>query len=167
MDISLIIVGLPRSRTAWLSVFMSQSDVYFYHEGLNGCKTVNEYKEKVKGCGDSSTGLMSLGVDMIGDSKVVVIIKNKKELDQCIEWCNKTYKVDSRSFILELNELLLKTKGLHVKQSEINDRLEDIWTYLVKDKWNDKYKNLVDFNIQVKSAGIDEEAAKALYESIQ
>ena len=110
---------------------------------------------------------MSLGIDMIGDSKVVVILKTKEELDQCVEWCNKTYKVDSESFILELNDLLLKTKGLHVKQSEINDRLEDIWTYLVKDKWNDKYKNLVDFNIQVKSTGIDEEAAETLYESIK
>ena len=163
----MFIIGLPRSRTAWLSVFMSQSKTYFHHEGLNGCKTVNEYKEKVKGCGDSSTGLMSLGVDMIGDSKVVVIVKSKAEVNQCIEWCDKTYRLDSKDFILELNDRLLTLDALKIKQSEINDRLKDIWSHLIDAPWHDKYKNLVDFNIQVQSTEIDKEAAKALHESIQ
>lgn len=162
-----LIIGLPRSRTAWLSIFMSQSDVYFHHEGINGCRTITEYKKKVKGCGDSSTGLMSLGVDMINKSKVVIIEKDEHEIKECIEWCDETYSVDSESFILELNAKLLTVKGLRVKQSEIDSRLKDIWCHLVGTNWDDKYKNLVDFNIQVQSTKIDEEAAKALYESIQ
>lgn len=162
-----LIIGLPRSRTAWLSVFMSQSGTYFYHEGINGCKSLPEYKEKIAGCGDSSTGLLSLGVDVVSKSKVVVIIKNKKEIEDCISWCDKSYNVDSRSFILDLQNKLLNVDGLIVKQSEINDRLKDIWCYLTDAQWDDKYKRLAELNIQAKSTAIDKEAAILLYESIQ
>lgn len=163
----MFIAGLPRSRTAWLSVFMSQSGVHFHHEGINGCHSIAEYQDKIKGCGDSSTGLVALGVDVIKDSKVVIIEKDEEELKKCVDWCNKVYGVDSESFILQLNEKLNMLNGLVIKQSEINERLQDIWEYLVDTPWDDKYKNLVNFNIQVQSTSIDEEAAKALYESIQ
>ena len=146
---------------------MSQSSVYFHHEGLNGCRTINDYKKKVEGCGDCSTGLMSLGVDMTSGARIVVIEKNDEELERCIDWCNKTYELDSKDFILELDSRLLTVDALRIKQSEINDRLEDIWCYLVGDPWDDKYKKLVDFNIQVQSTEIDNYAARALYESIQ
>ncbi len=163
----MFIAGLPRSRTAWLSVFMSQSDIYFYHEAVNGCHSMKEYDDKIKGCGDSSTALVSLDVDIIKSSKVVIIEKSNKELRNCIDWCDKTYGTDSERFIITLNDRLLTLNGLKVKQSEINDRLQDIWEYLVDTPWNDKYKDLVNFNIQVQSTDIDKEAAKALYASIQ
>lgn len=160
-----MVVGLPRSRTAWLSVFMSQSDVYFYHEAINGCHSVEEYKEKVKGCGDSSTGLVSLGLTQ--GCKAVIINKTDEQIKQCIEWCDHTYGIDSKSLILDTNSKLKKLDGLHVNQSDINSRLKDIWCYLVDTPWNDKYRELINLNIQVQSTGIDREAAKALYASIQ
>ncbi len=164
----MFIAGLPRSRTAWLSVFMSQSDVYFYHEAINGCYSIDEYKDKIKDCGDSSTGFFVLAGSIITpNAKIVIIEKNKEELFKCIEWCDKVYGVDSKDFILDLNDKLLTLYGLIVKQSEINDRLQDIWEYLVDTPWDDKYSNLVNFNIQVQSADIDKKAAKALYASIQ
>ena len=57
--------------------------------------------------------------------------------------------------------------GLVVNQSEINDRLEEIWEYLVSDKWLDSYANLTMFNIQVNSTKIDSEALGRLLESFQ
>jgi len=163
----MFITGLPRSRTAWLSVFMSQSDVYFYHEAVNGCYSIEEYKDKIKGFGDSSTGLVSLGVDIIQDSKVVIINKTDEQIEKCVKWCDHTYGMDSRDFILDINAKLKKLDGLHVNQSDIDNRLSEIWRHLVDTPWNDEYLRLTKFNIQVKSNKIDEEATKALYESIQ
>lgn len=160
-----LIIGLPRSRTAWLSVFMSQSDVYFHHEALNGCHSIAEYKEKVKGCGDSSTALISSGLTI--DRRMVIINKTDEQVKCCIDWCNAEYGIDSKDFILAENEKLKKLDGLHINQSDINSRLKDIWCHLVGTPWDDKYTKLSDFNIQVQSTSIDEEAAKALYESIQ
>ena len=163
----MFIAGLPRSRTAWLSVFMSQSDVYFYHEAINGCHSIKEYEDKIKGFGDSSTGLVLLGLNLIRDYKVVIINKTDEQIEQCIEWCDHTYGMNSRDFILDTNEKLKKLNGLHVNQVDIDDRLKEIWQYLVDTPWDDKYLNLTKFDIKVKSNEIDKEAAKALYASIQ
>ena len=163
----MFIAGLPRSRTAWLSVFMSQSDVYFYHEAIDGCYSIEEYKNKIKGFGDSSTGLVLLDLNLTQNSKVVVIDKTDEQIEKCIEWCDHTYGMDSREFILETNDKLKKLDGLHVNQSDIDSRLKDIWRHLVDTPWDDKYLRLTKFDIKVKSNEIDREAAKALYASIQ
>lgn len=163
----MFIAGLPRSRTAWLSVFMSQSGIYFHHEAINGCHSIGEYTDKISGCGDSSTALTSIGVDVIKGSKVVVIHKNDEQLEKCISWCDVTYGMDSREFITNGSKDLRMLKGLHIQQSDIDFKLKDIWEYLVDTEWDNKYSNLKHLNIQVNSTEIDKMAAVALYESIQ
>jgi hypothetical protein len=162
----MMIVGLPRSRTAWLSVFMSQSNTYFHHECINGCSSLSEYKEKLSGCGDSTTGF-SLLLNCMKDKKVVIIKKNKKELEDCIAWCDSVYGLDSRDYILETNKLLGTIKGLVVNQSDIDSNLNSIWEYLVDDEWSDKYERLTKMNIQTQSHEINKVAAKELYDSLQ
>ena len=159
-----MIVGLPRSRTAWLSVFMSQSNTYFHHEAINGCYSLDEYNEKIKGCGDSTTG-----IDFIpsNNQRIVVIKKNSDELERCIKWCDSEYEIDSRPHVIDSSDKLSTIKGLVVEQSEINEKLQDIWEYLVDDDWHEKYKAITKMNIQVTDTKINVEAAKALYESIQ
>jgi len=165
--LSYFIAGLPRSRTAWLSVFMSQSSTYCYHDGCNGCNNLNEYWNKVDGFGDSSTGLVLIDINKLRPGAPIVIIdKNKKELERCIEFCCEVSGKDSREYILSLNEELKKIEGLHVKQSEIDSNLELIWKYLVKDKWDKRYLNMINFNIQAIDLSIDESAAKNLMGSI-
>ena len=54
-----MILGLPRSRTAWLANFMTYNDFFCMHEGMRGCKTVDEYlKQFTSGVGDSTTAAM-------------------------------------------------------------------------------------------------------------
>ena len=159
----MLIAGLPRSRTAWLSVFMSQSGTYFYHEAVNGCKSLDEYKTKVDGLGDSTTC-----TDIIDlHSKAVVIVKSKQEIEDCIQWCNKVYDVDSRKFILSINERLMEIDGLMINQSEINNKLPEIWSHLVDTELQGVHTNMINFNIQVNSVNIDRESAKVFYESLQ
>lgn len=165
---SYFVAGLPRSRTAWLSVFLSQSRQYCYHEAIDGCYSISDYKDKIKGCGDSSTGLMTIDVQKLyPKSKIVIITKNSEQLENCIGWCNEFYNMDSREFMLEQQEKLLKLDGLRINQSDISNRLEDIWSHLIGTEWNDIYKRLVGFNIQVQSIDIDKKAAMALHASIQ
>lgn len=164
----MFIIGLPRSRTAWLSVFMSQSGIRFYHEAINGCHSIDEYNDKIKGFGDCTTGFDLLHINTItAESKIVIIEKNDVELAKCVKWCDKEYSYNSQSMIEGLSIKLSSFSGLRIKQSEINERLQDIWEYLVDIPWCEKYADLINFNIQVQSAAIDEEAARNLYESIK
>ena len=164
----MFIFGLPRSRTAWFSAFMSQSGIKFYHEAIDGCNTLAEYENKISGCGDCTTGLCLLGsTGITSNAKIVIIKKNKKELERCVSWCDDSYDMNSKALVDEWYSQLMSFDGLVVNQSEIDDNLKSIWEYLVDIPWDDKYKDIAKLNIQVKSICINEEAAKNLHESIQ
>ncbi len=162
----MLIVGLPRSRTAWLSAFMSQSSTYFHHEAIDGCKSIDEYRNKVNGCGDSTTGFPFLKGEM-ENKKIVIIKKNNEQIEDCIKWSDETFGIDSRELVGEMNNQLNDIDGLVVFQSEIDDRLRDIWEFLVDDTWDNRYSNLSKLNVQAISHDIDEDALKALYETMQ
>ena len=145
---------------------MSQSKTHFYHEAINGCFSIKDYENKVKDCGDSTTGF-SLLLDRMKDKKIVIIKKNNDELEGCISWCDAEYNLDSRDYILEMNSILNGIDGLVINQSDINKNLKNIWHHLVDDEWNEKHKNLINMNIQTQSTEIDKIAASKLYASIQ
>jgi hypothetical protein len=42
-----LIVGLPRSRTAWLSAFLTDGDVFCHHELSSYCKSPGEFVERL------------------------------------------------------------------------------------------------------------------------
>ena len=154
------IVGLPRSRTAWLAAFMRQSSKHCLHDGFNGCNNLIEYWDKLEDGGDSSTGLGIIDINRLKPgSPVVVIEKNKDELEHCIEWCSNTYNFNAKAHLIKLHEKLKRIKGLHIQQSEIDDNLENIWTHLVSDEWDERFAEMKELIIQVKSTEIDIEAA--------
>jgi hypothetical protein len=164
---SYFISGLPRSRTAWLSVFMSQSGIFCHHDGFNGCSTMEDYLLKIKNCGDSSTGLMLIDINKIfPESKTVIIEKSDLEMKKCIKWIDETYNANSKMQVMDLQKKQNKIKGLRINQSEIDDNLKLIWEYLVDAKWDDKYSILSSFNIQSDPFAIDFNAARKLIESL-
>lgn len=161
-----LILGLPRSRTAWLSAFMSQSSTHFYHEAINGCFSLDEYENKIKGFGDSTTGIIPI-INNIKEKKILVIKKTDEEIERCIQWCNSTYQVDSSRYINDCNNVLNGIDAMVINQNDIDQSLKKIWTYLVDDPWLDVYGNIKKMNIQVSDTSINKEAAKAIYETIQ
>ena len=162
------VVGLPRSRTAWLSAFLSQSGRYCHHDGFNGCVDMDDYRKKLGSDGDSSTGLMLVDLNKeFPDSPVVIIEKNHVELERCIRWANRTYGTDSKDSILGLKAKMDRVDGLRIPQSFINERLEEIWSHLVDVPWNNRYANIAKINIQVDPYDIDLVAAEKFVESIQ
>lgn len=162
----MFIIGLPRSRTAWLSAFMCQSTTHFYHEAINGCYNLDDYDKKIIGCGDSTTAFHLL-LDRLKGQKVVIIKKNNEQLSRCIDWCDSEYKINCSDQMKRMDSLLDTINGIVVNQLDIDSELERIWRYLVDDEWLEKYADFSKFNIQVKDTSIDVEAAKSLYESIQ
>lgn len=162
-----LVVGLPRSRTAWLSVFLSQSGAHCYHDGFNGCESINDYIIKISNCNDSNTGLMILDVNkLFPNRKVLIIEKSKDELKRCIDWCDSNYGGSSESTILNLKEKMGKIKGLRIKQSEINQHLEKIWVFLTGEKYLERYGNMVNLNIQSNHLDVNQVEAKRFIESI-
>jgi len=158
--LSFFVFGLPRSRTAWLSVFLSQSGIYCHHEGINGCKSMDEYKEKIAGCGDSTTAISF--IDGHEDSPVVIIEKTDEEFKRCVDWCSDfTGKDMMASMVLE-RDRLYSVKGLRVMQSDIDNRLEEVFTHLTGCEFKSWYANLSLLNIQSNPANIDVESMRLL-----
>jgi hypothetical protein len=115
------ITGLPRSRTAWFSAFMTASGFPCLHEGINNCRTLEEYKYKVSEISDSNTGLCFLNHI---DDRPLLVIHRKDYHDGAFE-----------------NVSLHQLNGLHVNFNEIDDRISEIFTYLTGDHIN---KNIYD-----------------------
>jgi len=158
------VAGLPRSRTAWMSVFLAQSGRPCLHDGFSGCSAISEYSLKLGDHGDSSTGLTFIDVNtMFPDAPVVIIHKNDIEFEKCVKWCDNAYNVDMRADLTQHREALHYIEGKHIKQSEIDDRLEEIFTYLTGCEWMPHYANLKGMNIQLNDPlNIDMQAAEQL-----
>jgi len=159
---SFFILGLPRSRTAWLANFMTYDGSFCYHEGINGCYSVDKYREKLKGKGDSTTGAALLDLDKyFPDSKKVIIESDpQKSIDYSIE----TYGEANIGWIHHLEDRLSAQKGLRVHYDDIDRNLESIWGYLTDKPFNyERAEMLRPLNIQVHNPYIfNMEAATAI-----
>lgn len=132
------ITGLPRSRTAWFSAFMTASGYPCLHEGINGCKSIKEYKDKIKDISDSNTAFGFVDIPFSG--RPILVIHRGKETSN------------------RLDEI----KGLHVDFDDINERISEIFTYLTGNDIDMKLFNLFkDLNIQT-MATMDIDSAKVL-----
>ena len=113
------VAALPRSRTAWLSVFLSQGRPCL-HDGFNGCYSMAEYVTKLGDGGDSSTGLGLIDINKIfPDSPVVIIDKSEEEFEKCVKWCDLTFNSDNRDWLLKQRESINNIDGLRVNQADI------------------------------------------------
>ena len=122
-----IITGIPRSRTAWFSAFMTASGYPCIHEGLNGCESIKEYKEKIKNVSDANTGYVYIG-QIITDRPTLIIHRYHHKTPESV------------------TNNLKSLKGLHVLFDEIDERIEEIFHYLTGNKIDfdvyDTFKNL-------------------------
>jgi len=124
---SFFVLGLPRSRTAWLANFLTYDGNFCYHEGLDGCHTIEEYYNKVDGVkGDSGTGLML--IDLPKDSPKVII---ENDVEKSITFAKEVYGIYDPKFFYFLKDKLDSVEGLRVNFEDINDSLEQIWTHLI------------------------------------
>ena len=144
------VIGLPRSRTAWLSLFLTDDKRICYHEGIDGCNSICQYINKIGSNGDSSTFLMNLDINKLFPDSPVLIIEN--DINRTITYTEETYGYYVPMQIYELRYKMDKIKGMRIYINEIDDKLELIWKYLRGDKFNKKRAELFSrMNIQVQN----------------
>jgi hypothetical protein len=143
-----LILGLPRSRTAWLANFLTYDGLFCYHEGTNGCRSLEEYKNKLTpGRGDSNTGLGLFDVKRLFSDFNIVVIDSEPE--KAIQFSKDVFGVMVEEQILMLKENLDAIDGLHISLEEINDNLREIWEYVTDIPFHEERAELLKtFNIQ-------------------
>lgn len=135
------VIGLPRSRTAWLANFLTK-ERFCYHEGFDNCNTIQEYKNKLgPDKGDSSTGLMLLNMKEEFPGCPIVIIEN--DLRKSAHYAYKTYGYYDINFIEYLNDCLNNVDGLRVKYDDIDQRLPEIWEHLIGTEYDSERAELL------------------------
>lgn len=155
-----LVLGLPRSRTAWLANFLTYDGQFCFHEGTDGCNSIEEYKQKVKDKGDSNTGLIFYEFkEHFPDVKIIII---DSDVESSIEFGKEVFNADVSNELIIAKKMLDETEGLHIALEDINDHLREIWEY-VSDKEFDKDRAdmLVKMNVQVSDPlDIDYESIK-------
>jgi hypothetical protein len=143
------VIGLPRSRTAWLAAFLTY-EKHCFHEGLDGCQNIDEYKKKLgPDHGDSSTGLMLLNMDDEFPLAPKVIIESDPV--KAADYAYKTYGFYDPRYILYLDDRLKLISGMRIHVDEIDQQLPAIWRHLIGTPFNEQRADLFKrMRIQVK-----------------
>lgn len=145
-----LILGLPRSRTAWLANFLCYDGLTCTHEGLNGCNTIEEYRNKfVDNMGDANTGLAMFNFQRyFSDFKIIVI---DRDIDSAVKFSIENFGLDLTLSMKAIQKKLEVIPGLHIPYDEINDKLEGIWDYLSPNQFNEKRAEmLIKLDVQVR-----------------
>jgi len=162
-DRNFFILGLPRSRTAWLANFMTYRQTFCYHEGLNGCYTIDDFKQKLGlNKGDSSTGAVLLDLDHhFPDAKKVII---ESDIERSIQYSQEMYGNTHEDWLLHIQSRLYLTEGMRVNVNDIFDKLKDIWEYLTESKYDKSRGDMLKkLNIQVQDPhDINAKAARSI-----
>lgn len=97
MNAPFFCTGLPRSRTAWLSVLFTTEHFTCLHEGIRLCDDFESYVKMMGGCGadgDSSSGLIAMAdkvMEAFPDSPWLIIQRFPNE---CASSASKVLNID-------------------------------------------------------------------------
>lgn len=160
---SFFVIGLPRSRTAWLANFLTYDDHFCSHEGINGCRSIEEFTTKLGSDGDSGTSMMVFDMNtLFPDAPIVIIERNVKH---AIEYAQKEFGFYEPDIFYRAKEKLDKIDGLRIQYDDIDNRLPEIWDHLIGKGFDKRRADmLVKFNIQISDPyDFDLDATKELF----
>jgi len=161
------VAGLPRSRTAWLANFLTCGERFCFHEALNGCDSIEQYRQKLgPDKGDSSTGLMLIDLNKLYPDAPVVIIESDPEA--AAKYSYKHFGYYDPGYIYALQAKMDLIEGLRIHVGEIDKKLPEIWSHLIGSPFDyDRAQLLIALNIQVKNPyAINQEAAIKLWNTL-
>ena len=149
------IAALPRSRTAWLANLFCNQDSFCYHESLFrfGFGTLPDLDTKFVGSAETN-------IDLIPEGYRTLIVH--RDHDECYDSLLSSfeppenvnfeeYKQALYGMLLDNSETLDSMEGLHVDFNDIDDKIEEIWSYLLPDTYIDtnRIDEMTRVNIQV------------------
>lgn len=157
-----LVLGLPRSRTAWLSNFLTYGDRSLcYHDLSRKCNTLDDFygytSKPFEYVGVSDTALhMYPWFDSIADKSRILVIKRdvSDSINSSLNLLQDYNKYDIINNILYnnyvLSSIIDKYKPLVIDFNDIDNRLEDIWNYLLPNIPYNRYRTdlLLSQNIQ-------------------
>ena len=144
------VIGMPRSRTAWLANFLTYEKICF-HEGLDGCNNLLEYTNKLgTENGDSSTALMMFDIDKLYPDAPKLIIDS--DIQRTIDYAEQVFGFCDQEFFETLQNQLNKINGKHIDFKDIDSNLKEIWDYLIGTPFNHERANILKrMRIEVKN----------------
>lgn len=127
------ITGLPRSRTAWLSAFLTTDSAHCWHEWsakVNGPADFLDAIVPGKVSGVSDTGIWLLGDNLKHIARSVVIVH--RPTADCEASLKARFGVDFDLGLMA--DELAKIDGLHVSFDDLNslECVAQIWEYCTK-----------------------------------
>lgn len=148
---SRFITGLPRTRTYWFSQYFNG-----LHEPLNGCKSRQEFYDKVDGKLTCDCGLIITDwQEHWPDSKTVIIHRDVNEVIDSLS-ALMTVTTLTAVFLKRQARALKEITGLHINFEEINDNLKQICDYLGEEYRSDS--DLINKNLQLENITGDPES---------
>ncbi len=151
---SFLIIGLPRHRTAWLANFFTCDGLFCYHEGMDGCKSVDDYRAKLGHNGDSTTGALLLPDvnQFFPERKIIIIEPTKDSYQRCVDFCHQNFGVSDQ--VKEAYEKLMGIDGMKVKFDEIDSRLGEMWKHVTDKPFSADRANLLS-SMQIQTKSVD------------
>ncbi len=140
-----LIVGLPRSRTAWFSAYFSACGYLCIHETIKYCDSLEDYKNLINlyGCDSSSAGMLCPEIF----DRIVIIERDISEVFESLLYQSDQYdKKKLLNVLITLKEKMDLMIGLRIPYNDINNRLQEIHEYCVPTPFNhlisQQYKNM-------------------------
>lgn len=163
------ITGLPRSRTAWLSTFLSYDGAFCFHEAMMFCGLETEKipelfkstgKEYIGNSCSSISHFLDFYEKAFPDAKYVLI---HRDIDDVQVETDKIFGVNTKEGLITcvnaLSELARRVKPLIIDFKDLNDvkAARTIWGYCIPAIPFDemRFKMLNDMDIQLTQAGLD------------
>jgi hypothetical protein len=122
-----LITGLPRSRSAWFSAYLTQGEVLCTHEAIALKLPMESENHKYVGTSDSGYVLDPEWMEEYKGIKIVII---ERDTQECIDSLNGLIPYDCSWLLSGMAKALTKVEGLRVPFYDIADNLEAIHDYL-------------------------------------
>lgn len=122
-----VITGLPRTRSAWFSAYLTQGDTYCHHEATFHNSSMDIPMFANVGNSDSGYVLCKDWVENLGEHKVVVVHRSVDDVQSSLDKIGQT---DTRWLLEQMVPVLESLDALHIDFEDINKRIKEVHTYL-------------------------------------
>jgi len=161
--IDFMIIALPRSRTTWLSNFLTTDKTFCYHDPL---AEMSSYKEILELKTDRITGIADTGVGYFDLSmfpcRKLIIERNLEDVNR-----EMSKMLNIPVDMSDLQRRIEDIDGVRIQFDDINARLQDIWEYCTGLPYDAlRGESLKNYNVQIMHLPLDADRLNSLRKEI-